>query len=163
MTVDVLLDGVELPEPARRDVERAQELARKVLEAEQARDAALAELDALKAAHAGELTVQTRVLETVRAENARALDAANARILDTERSWREKCEGIAADRDRLDAQVAQLQTQLAGVNALVRQQQGQITKLQAQATQVKKGAGEAAVLVGLLGLAGGAALGSSGR
>lgn len=163
VTVDDLLDGVELPEPARRDVERAQELARKVLDAEQACDAAVAELEALKAAHAAELAVQARVLETVRAECCRALDAANTRILETEPRWRAHCDAIAGERNHRAAQVAHLETQLAGSTALFCQQKGKIDALEVHTTQVKECAGQAALVVGLLGLAGGAASGASGR
>ncbi|MEZ4318139.1 MAG: helix-turn-helix domain-containing protein [Myxococcota bacterium] len=161
--VEVLLDGVDLPEPARREVERAQELARRVLEAEQARDAALAELEALQNAHAAELAAQERILETVREENRRALDAANARILETDRGWRTQFDQVAAQRDALAQQVAVLNSRLTSNQALMKQKDAKITNLQTTITQIKSGAGEAAVLVGLLGLAGGAMLGSSQR
>ncbi len=163
LSVEALLDGVELPEPARRDVERAQELARRVLKAEQARDAAIVELEALKAAHAAELSAQDRVLLAVRAESGRALDAANARILETERGWRALSEGIAKERDDLAAKVAALETQVARNTALARLQDATISDLQSRLTQVKGGAGQAAIVGALLGLAGGAALGSSRR
>ena len=163
VTLEQILDGVEVPEPTRKDVERAQDLARRVLKAEQTRDAAVAELEAFKSARVAETAAHERLLEAVRTDGRSALEAANTRIVETERDWRDRVDLVGRERDALAMRVAELETRLAGDAALVEQQRGKIIDLQTQLTQVKKGSGEAVLVLGLLGLAGGAVLKSSGR
>ena len=160
--IEELLDDVELPEPIRREIERVQDLARKVLDAEQERDDALAQLEAMKAAHQAELDARGRILETVRNEGRAAVEVASQKLVDCERGWRQQVDQVNAERDALAREVAQLKAQLAVRDAQLMTKTNQITKLKGQLTAVREGVGGTAVLVGLLGLAGGAALSSSG-
>lgn len=161
--IEELLDGVELPEPIRREIERVQDLARKVLDAEQERDDALAQLEAMKSAHQAELDARERILETVRNEGRAAVDVASQKLIDCERGWRQHVDQVNSDRDALAREVAQLKSVVAVRDGQLAAKDKQITKLKGQLTTVRQGANSAAVVVGLLGLAGGAALGSMDR
>lgn len=163
VTVESMLEGISMPEPVLRDIQRAQELGRKVLEANAARDEAVAQLAALQEEYESREGQHQEVLAAVRKEHRLALDTASQQRLQAEQQLRSEIDGLKDQIHRLSASLHAEGLKVKRYRASAQRSEEKVAELRGQVTDVKRTNGQAALVMGLLGLAGGAALGSSGR
>jgi transcriptional regulator with XRE-family HTH domain len=157
VTVEVLLDGVELPDDIRKTLGQLEDAARRVLEAEGERDEVREKLKVLETEYAGDRKRWEEERKQLEARVKAALDEgtelrsqadAMAQALEKERRERGEERGAAESRfKQAEVSLGVLRNQVAALRRELAQE---------RASKIATG-----VIAGLAGLFGGAALGSS--